>query len=422
MSILVLLTLVGLTVINFRTCRDWRYPPFIMSAMWLIAMTMYYLAPIKFNSVGILTFSIFVTTIIAFSGGAQLAFFFHGTNPATLVRRSRRFARPAAHPCLRKIFLAFSAAILPLTIAKAFQIVSQSGIDIFFWGLRQELLTEDTGGYGLIGYAAVLSYFTTFIYAIELRTGIKEKLQYYLSLSISLAYAVLSTGKTTIFFILAVLMGIALMQGRFKLRRLVVSVLVFLLFFGFFAFATLKGANPEAAWSDNVASLEESLLIYSVGALPAFDQVVRKDAPLSYGENTFIGVFNLIRRFAGRSRVSPIQQEVAVPYPINVYTGLHPVYRDFGIVGVILTFLMIGTASTYFFLRGLAGDQLHVFYYALVLFPLLFMTFSDQYFAPMPTWIMYGTAAYLYFRKADERRGPTSDQAVRFPICALPCG
>jgi hypothetical protein len=79
------------------------------------------------------------------------------------------------------------------------------------------------------------------------------------------------------------------------------------------------------------------------------------------------------------------------------------VYKDFGAVGVVLAFGMIGALSTYFYLKGLSGDRLHIFCYGLGLFPLLFMTFSDQYFAPMLTWIMFGFAGYLYFRK---NRGP----------------
>ena len=399
MSILVLLALGGLTTANYRTCRDVRYPPFIMSALWLLAVAAYYIAPVEIDRISILSVLIFLSTIIAFSGGGQLAVALFGRDQGDQMVRSTALSWPSAHPRLKVIFLTFSAALLPFTIERAYQIVSQSGSDIFFIGLRSELLAEDSSGYGLLGYAAVLSFFTTFLYAVESRTGIAERLQSYLSLAISVTHAVLSTGRTTIFFILAVLVGIALMQGRFSLKRLIASAVVFLLSFGFFAFATLKGANPDAPWSENMSSIAESLLIYDVGPLPAFDHVVRADEPLGYGENTFIGPLNVSRRLAGKSRLSPIQEEVDVPFPTNVYTGIQPVYKDFGIIGVILAFATIGTASTFFYLKGLSGDPLHIFFYGLTLFPLLFVTFSDQYFAPMLTWVMYGLAAYLYFHK-----------------------
>jgi oligosaccharide repeat unit polymerase len=406
MSIVVLLTLGILTTLNYWICRDARYPPFIMCVLWLFAMCVYYAAPLEINPIRIFTVLIFVTTIIAFSAGALLTLAFHGGNPSTQRMRPSAMTWPSAHPSVKTIFLACSAATLPLIIVKAYQIVSQSDYNIFFIALRLALEENDSSGYGLLGYAAVLSFFTTFLYAIEPRARVSEKLQFYFSLAISLAYAVLSTGRTTVFFIIAVLVGIALMQGTFNFKRLIVSGFVFLLSFVFFAVVTLKGGSLDASVSDNVSSIGEQLLMYDVGPLPGFDQVVRADEPLGYGRNTFLGVLNLIRKVTGKPPQSPIQEFVDVPFPVNVYTGIHPVYKDFGVVGVVFAFAMIGALSTYFYLEGLSGDRLHIFCYGLALFPLFFVTFSDVYFAPMPTWIMYGGAAYLYFRTGKNRQQP----------------
>jgi len=399
MSVVILLALGGLTVANYRTCPDVRYPPFIMSTLWLLAMTIYYVAPMEINGIGILTALIFIATILAFSGGGQLALAFHNSNSDIQATGSTPVAWAAAHSRLKKIFLTLSAATLPLVIEKAFQMVSQSGSEIFFIGLRTELLAADSGGYGLLGYIAVLSFFTTFLYAIEPRSGIGEKLQSYLSLAISLVYAVLSTGRSTIVFILVVLMGIAFMRRKSNFTRVVLTAFVFFLFFGFFAIATLKGGDPDATWAENISSIGESLLVYEIGPLPAFDQVARADLPLEYGKNTLIGPLNLLRGLAGMTRVSRLREEVHVPFPTNVYTGINAAYRDFGVPGVVLVFFLVGGASTYFYLRGLAGDPLYIFCYAVSLYPLLLVTFSDEYFDPMNAWIMYGVAAYLYFRR-----------------------
>src|SRR5216683_3106933 len=254
MSILVLLALGGLSVANYWTCRDMRYPPFIMSAVWLLAMTIYYVAPIDINRIGILTVLIFVSAVVAFSGGGQLALALHGGNLRTLEIRPSTIAHPLAHPRLKVVFLVLSTATLPLMIQRAFQLASQSAYDMFLIGLRTELLEEDSGGYGLLSYAAILSFFTTFLYTIEPRRGIAEKLGSYLSLVVSIAYAVLTTGRTTIFFILAVLAGIAFMQERFTFKKFLVSGVVFLLAFGFFGVAMGKGGDPDAPWSENISS------------------------------------------------------------------------------------------------------------------------------------------------------------------------
>lgn len=398
MSILVLLTLGGLAVANYRTCRDVRYPPFIMNALWLLAVAVYYIVPFEINRIGIVTVLIFISTIIAFSGGGQLALTLRVGNPRTQEIRLSTLALPGAHPPLKIAFLVLSAAALPLMIQRAYQLASQSGYDVSLIGLRTELLASDSGAYGPLSYAATLSFVTTFLYAIEPRKGIAEKLESYLSLAISVAYAILTTGRTTIFFILAVLAGIAMMRGKFNFKRLVLSAVVFLLAFAFFGIATGKGGNPDAPWSENISSIGESLLVYGVGPLPAFDQVVRANRPLEYGKNMFIGPLNTVRGAAGSARVSRLRDEVYVPFPANVYTGINAPYLDFGVAGVIVVFFVIGASSAYFYLRGLAGDPLYVFYYAISLYPLLLVTFSDEYFDPLNDWIKFGLCAYLYFR------------------------
>jgi len=404
MSVLVLLTLLVLVVLNYCACRDARYPPVLMSVVWLIAMTLYYLSPLEINTIGVLTVLIFISAVLAFSCGGYLALALSESGQGTESQRLALHAFSSPHPRLKRIFLILSVVMLPLMVVKAFQIASQSSSEVFFIALRWELQADDSKGFGYFGYAPLLSYFTTFIYAIEPRRSRWEKLQYYVSFVGSVAYAVLSTGRTFFFLIVAVLVGISLIQGRFRLRTFILSALLFLLSFALLGISMAKGADPDESWADNASSLGESLLTYAEGPIPAFDQVVRKHEPLEYGKNTFIGPLNIVRRLAGKSYLSPIQEEVDVPFPTNVYTGIHPVYKDFGIVGVVLAFAMVGVASTFFYLKGLARDPLHTFYYGLALFPLLLITFSDQCFAPMMTWIMFSLAAYLYFRSGRGRQ------------------
>jgi len=394
MSVVVLLTLGALVVLNYRIARDFRYPPVLMSAVWFIIMSIYYLSPLEINTISVLTVLIFISTILAFSAGGYLALALPERSPRTGVLGSA----PASRPQVKAALLALSVAMLPLMIEKAIQLVSDSGFEVFFVGLRSEVLAEGSRGYGHLGYVPLLSFFTTFVYAIEPRANRGEKFQYFISFALSLVYATLTTGRSSFYLVLVVLAGIHSMQCRLRVRTLLVGALVFLASFAFLGTAMGKGGDPYASWSDNFSLIGESLLVYAEGPIPAFDQVVRKDEPLEYGRNTFLGPLNIFRKLAGRPLASPIQEEVNVPFPVNVYTGIHPVYRDFGLVGVILAFAAIGTASSHFYVKGLAGDPQYVFYYSLGLFPLLFMVFSDQYFVPMVIWGIYGVAAYLYFR------------------------
>ena len=162
------------------------------------------------------------------------------------------------------------------------------------------------------------------------------------------------------------------MQGKFRIKALVVTGLVFLLSFALLGLALFKVDDTEGSWTDTARAVWAPLLAYAEGPIPAFDHIVRTDRPLEYGENTFIGALNIIRRWQGYSAVSPIQDEVYVPFPVNVYTALQPVYVDFGAVGVVLAFAIVGSVSTFFYIRALAGDGLYILLYVLALFPLLY--------------------------------------------------
>jgi oligosaccharide repeat unit polymerase len=406
MSALVLPVLLALTVLNYRTCRDLRYPPFLLSVLWLVVTTLYYFSPIPIDRIGFPTALIFVVVILSFTGGAWLAFLLHAPDSPVRDGEVVRSAGLSRHPRIRTLLLFASVCLLPLLIVRAMHIADQSGFENFLVGLRFDLLSEGSIGYGFLGNASILSYFTTFVYAIERSNSKRERLEYYLSLVVSVVYAVLSTGRTAFFLIIVVLMGIGSMRKGLSIRRLAAGAAVFLLCFGLLAITLGKGGDLQASWAENLSSIQESLVQYAVGPLPAFDQVVRTGAGPQYGRNVFLDVLNLSKRLTGRPPISPIQAEVAVPFPTNVYTAVQPVYIDFGILGVVLAFGLIGAASTYFYLGAIVGNRLFIFYYSISLVPLLYTTFSDIYFAPMLSWFKYLVVAYFYFgieRTSDAR-------------------
>jgi len=161
------------------------------------------------------------------------------------------------------------------------------------------------------------------------------------------------------------------------------------------------------SWTENVEGVTEIFFWYLLGSVPAFDSHVSGAAPLAYGENTFSGILNFFYRITGDELISPIQDWVLVPFPINVYTGIHPLYKDFGVAGVIFGVFAIGSITSYLYLQARLGKRFYVYLYALSLFPLLFVTFSDQYFAPVLSWIKYVMAgcAYFYFFREKNSTG-----------------
>lgn len=398
MRAFLLVTFGSLTLLNYCTRRDFRYPPFLASAVWLVTLLLYYYAPIEVFPIGASTAIIFIVTLMSFTAGGLITLFLFNSNSEMEAGKFERIDAPPLRPRVKKILLSLSVLLLPVMIAKAIWLAEQSGLDNFFIGLRIQTSLPDSPGYGFIGNAGALSYVATFLYFVEYSEEGHDRLPFYLSLFVSLIYAVLSTGRTPIFLVLAGLMGISWMRWRFSVKKLVAMGGVFFLFFGAFAFALGKGADSDAPWADNMMGIGESMTTYLIGGLPAFDSLVKKDAPLEYGKTTFNAGINLFHRFRGEPAVSPIQEEVGVPFQINVYTAIQPVYKDFGIAGVVSAFTLLGAMSTFFYVKAAGGDRLHIFCYAVSLFPLLLSAFSDQYFAPMISWMKFLLAGYLYFR------------------------
>jgi oligosaccharide repeat unit polymerase len=412
MLIIVLILLSILTLLNYYTCRDVGYPPFLMSALWLLVMTLYCFAPIPIYAISFVTALIFVVTVISFSAGGLLAFH-SGIGSKEKVRGNERWNERPAHPRLKLLFLLATAAALPWAFHHAGELMLQSGVDDPFIGLRMELGAEDRVGYGaVLNNIGLLSNFTTLVYAIEPRRNRSERICYGISLLISLIFAVLSSGRLAFYLLFIALTGIALIRRRLTATKVVGGLLFLVLLFGSFAVLLRKGGDPDIPWSDNIASIAESFFTYCLGGIAAFDQVVRGTAPqLSLG--AFTGVINVFYHLSGQRVISGVQPTVAVPFETNVYTAIQPVYKDFGILGVVMSFALIGAATAGLYVKAKRGNRLYTLYYALSLFPLVIMVSADQYFLALSVWIRWFLAGYLYFRVSTNIARPGSSHMAQ---------
>src|ERR1035437_5732704 len=397
MWIVVIWSLACLVAINHWVCRDLRYPPFIMSTLWLAVLSFYYAAPYTSHTVGPVTAAIFVVTVTSFALGGWLALQWSGGwvhGRSILAHRDQ----PSVRPQIRKWLLIASVLLFPLLLLKAQRLADLSGVDNFLMGLRMELLAQGSSGFGLIGNVTVLSFFTTCLYAAECDAGAAERFQYLLSLVLSLTCAALTTGRLAIYFILIAILSISWMRGRLSIRKVIGGAVTFLVAFGILSVALSKGGDVDASMQDNVAVIGESLVPYISGSLPAFDRLVRTDAPMTYGRNTFGDVINFVYRVTGQQQLMLIPEDVYVPYPTNVYTAFRPLYLDFGIGGLAAGYMLLGALSTYIFCRAVNGDRLFILYYGFALIPLSLVSVGDQYFVPFLTWVKFGALGYLYFR------------------------
>ena len=395
-----LFALLIISVYNYYLCRDVRYPAFILSVLWLAVMSVYYWAPIPIDPIGTDTEIVIALAVGAFSLAGLLLVL----GAKKKLRASKKPLQVESispekfdRPTLNKILLFLSIALLPLLFLKARELSARSNYDLFLVGLRSGLSEESSEGYGFLGNIILLSYFTTFVWGSAVSNWSKASWYFYLSVATSLSYGLLTTGRTALFLLVIVLTGISIMKKQIRATRLILAISACFMFFASFAVIMGKGGNLKYSWAENAEGVIDSFFSYLIGPIAALDSVVSRTAHLDGGQNTFIGVLNIIYKFQGKPLISPIQQFVAVPFLTNVYTAIQPLYLDFGALGVFFGFLLLGFITTYFYLKASRGNNLYIYLYSLSLFPLLVSTFTDQYFAPVSGWMKYFVAGYLYF-------------------------
>ena len=153
-------------------------------------------------------------------------------------------------------------------------------------------------------------------------------------------------------------------------------------------------------YQHNVVSLEqdfqtnkeffiESFRIYSLGTIPALDNLLNAKVQPEYGANMFRSLFALLNRLGLDVNVVPLVREYTyVPYPINVYTVYQPYYLDFGYPGIILFMTLIGFIYGIVYRKAVVGRSFYIILYGLLLFPLFMQFFQDQYVSLLTTWVL----------------------------------
>ncbi|MBR4714499.1 MAG: oligosaccharide repeat unit polymerase [Paludibacteraceae bacterium] len=104
---------------------------------------------------------------------------------------------------------------------------------------------------------------------------------------------------------------------------------------------------------------------YIVGNMSAFD-TLRPCSAEHFGENTF-RLFYAVLYKTGLSSTEPV--EVILPWiekPLvtNTYTGMYPFYVDFGVAGVIIFAIILGSIYGWTFKKAQCGSNFNILVYA----------------------------------------------------------
>ena len=326
-------------VLNYEVMkRKLMQPAVIFSLIWFIIILSHFtfrltllneLAPLRTS-----TFFIFFIGVVFFSFGNFLQ--------TTIWQKNHLNGRIATvyenipiSLALRYFLLAIILAVLPFYIKASYQMFISSQIESFFIGLRSEVVYGDEE-VGAWKYVSTLSYIT---FGISLIAYYKERsrlnlILLSLSLFLSIAYAVLATGRVLYLILLAIYTGVSFIYNKdFSIRKIMKLVGIFMLFFIFMGVLYGKGGDTESSLKENIEPAATATAIYLVSSLNALDHDLNNQFEITYSGNYTLRFFV---KLAQQLHIMPqakvtdvIQQFVLIPYPTNVYTLYYKYIKDY---------------------------------------------------------------------------------------------
>jgi oligosaccharide repeat unit polymerase len=395
-----------LAAVNFKISANKAYPPLLYSLLWLLILLSFYLVK-EFDVIEIYPLSgeilaIFIAGSIIFSIGGIVSTLLYFDSELS------SHQRPVPYQLEINKFFDTTLFLIPLVFLPAFlfrswQIYDSSNISNFFVGLRTELVYGEEN-YGPLKYLITFAVFnSTYRFALNSDTKSK-KFKTIISLIIAIVYSIFSTSRTAFFFLLLTILGLKIFRSQFKLRHLAFFTLIILTIYMVFDLMLAKAGSIDDSLFDNLGSIQIIFLQYLLGPLSAFDKFLSEPSYLHYGENVFRTLYAVLYNL-GISSAPPtelIQEFIPVPFLTNVYTVYYTYIIDFGIIGAFIFIFLFGLIHSSLFYKAKTGHPYYIYFYAILVHPLITSFFNDQYFSILSHWIQYfilGTLTFRYFVK-----------------------
>lgn len=377
--------------------RDVLYPPVLQSGVWLVILGLYLLNQDQFVPISPLAYGVVVGTALAFSAGAFVAVIGH-----RVVRQPLRDLVFAPKPWYASLLFWIALIGLVPFLRAALALGATGPFDNFYMNLRFNATNAEVdtagGAFGVASYFLPVSYVSVFVQTL-FEGYRRHRLTYFVSLAVALAYAFLFTGRTNFLVLVVTLAGILLITRRIPVTRTaLVGTLVFGAVFTGIGFLTGKAGQDQSSLAAQVRGVYDVVMLYAVGALPAFDAFIHGGHEWGWGAYTFRTPLAVLSHLGVPVGVVPLIQEYEfVPFPTNVYTVYHPYFADFGYAGLVVFPFLLGCLHGYLYRRATRGHLPSVLLYALSLFPLMMQFFQDQYFSLLSMWVQYVVLIFVFF-------------------------
>lgn len=252
------------------------------------------------------------------------------------------------------------------------------GQSSWYGNLRNTLIADHQGSYGIWSYFVPLSYAAAAYLLCD-----RKKFGKYCAIIASLiafGFVFLATGRTFILLLISILFVVAVSRGLVNKTR-AIALLIPLFLIVFWVSPLIAGRVSGGGFN--------YFMMYFVSPLANFDWGMHGIfACCTYGETTFRTIFAVLAKLGFKVNVVELIQPWAeTKLSGNVYTVFMPYYRDFGVAGVGVFMFAFGALHTWIARQASIDNPLAVFVNAILFYALVMQFFQDQYFSLLSQWI-----------------------------------
>lgn len=383
--------------LNYVRFRDVLYPAVIQSAMWTGILALYLLHRDVVFPLSTELYAILVGGVVLFSLGAYAATRSH--QPVTAPLRDLDFD---AKDWYVKVLVWLPILGLIPFLLTALALGQDGPYETLYRNMRRAAIGSESvsggGVWGIWAYLIPISFISVAL-QILLERYRTHRFTFWSSVVIAACYALFATGRTFVLLLIIMSAGLLLITRRVSpLKTSAVALGVGLALFLALGVLVGKGGDVEFGLDLDLGTLWHVFVVYSLGSIPAFDTFLQMDLDWTWGQRVFRTIYAVLSEAGFEVEVQPLVQEyVFVPFPTNVYTVYQPYYGDFSIVGLLLAPLGLGYLHGVIYRKATEGHLFSIVLYALMLYPLVFQFFQDQYLSLLSFWIQFLVLIYLFF-------------------------
>ncbi len=303
-------------------------------------------------------------TVAIYTGGA-IAFAIGGLAAHPLVAGRAPPPSALSRPILYGMLLLLFAG-LPLYLLRVRAMIEEAGVAGLFLSLRVQSLraAEDpqATGIGIVGNLVPLSTIFALVAYRQLLTTRAERLAAVAIFLLALVYSALTGGRGSgMALALSLIALVGLRPGRLPKGTIALALLGFITIFVGLALLVRKGtADPNASWAANLRAVTENFQVYALGGVIAFDRVVDDPGALPSTGGVLRTAKEMANVLGARYEIPSLHAQfttVGDGLQTNVYSMYMPYYQDVGLAGSLALVFVLGTITTFAYLRARAGGQ-----------------------------------------------------------------